>query len=235
MVLMQAFQNSNEWDDWINLRVRKMVAPLAAQNADTWRKAAEQITRGAMLHKVLQSEVKTYLAGTMQGLMTENAQLIKTLPTDLAEKVIKDVSKMTLEGMRSSAIQKKITGIMEKHANASAKLIARTEVSKTQSILTRARAEQLNVNWYVWRTEQDQRVRKSHRIMEGVLVRWNAPPSPEMLAGEPFVGNYNAGEIWNCRCYAEPLVELNDIRWPHKVYNNGTISSMTKKQFESLQ
>lgn len=232
---MQAFQNSNEWDDWVALRVRKMVEPLAVQNANTWRKAAEQATRGSMLHQFLQSEIKTHLSGTIQGLITENAQMIKTLPTDLAEKVIKDVTGWTFEGVRSSEIQKRISGKIEEHANASAKLIARTEVSKTQSILTRARAEQLNVNWYVWRTEQDQRVRKSHRIMEGVLVRWNDPPSPEMLAGEPFVGNYNAGEIWNCRCYAEPLVELNDIRWPHKVYNNGTISSMTKKQFESLQ
>lgn len=58
------------------------------------------------------------------------------------------------------------------------------------------------------------RVRKSHRIMEGVLVNWNMPPSPERLAGEKDVGNYHAGNIWNCRCYPEPLISVDDIRWP---------------------
>lgn len=70
--------------------------------------------------------------------------------------------------------------------------------------------------------------------MEGVLVNWNEPPSPEALAGEKSVGNYHAGNIWNCRCYPEPLIEIDDISWPHKVYTNGKIQTMGKMQFEQM-
>ena len=123
----------------------------------------------------------------------------------------------------------------DKHAKASERLIARTEVSKTTTALTKARSENLGINWYVWRTVLDGlRVRKSHRIMEGVLVNWNMPPSPEKLAGEKDVGNYHAGNIWNCRCYPEPLISVDDIRWPHKIYINGRIEIISKKEFEKI-
>ena len=41
----------------------------------------------------------------------------------------------------------------------------------------------------------------------------------------------NAGDIFNCRCYPEPLTDINDIKFPHKVYYGGTIRHMTKNQF----
>jgi hypothetical protein len=70
--------------------------------------------------------------------------------------------------------------------------------------------------------------------MEGVLVCWNNPPSPEMLIGEKNVGYYHAGNIYNCRCYPEVVIKLDFISWPHKVYYNGTIQTMTRKQFETI-
>ena len=151
---------------------------------------------------------------------------------DVAEKTLFDVEKYTLQGLRASEIAAKIEKYTVQHSRASAKLIARTEVSKTTTALTRARSENLGINWYVWRTALDgDRVRKSHRNMEGVLVRWSEPPSPEKLVGEKDVGNYHAGNIWNCRCYPEPLLEPDDVRWPHRVYMQGTIQSIAKQKF----
>ena len=70
--------------------------------------------------------------------------------------------------------------------------------------------------------------------MNGVLVRFDDPPSPEALIGESSVGKYNAGGIWNCRCYAEPLIDIDDVKWPCRVYSNGNIKSMHKKEFEVI-
>ena len=232
---MRNFQNSEPFNSFVYSAVRRMVTPIAVQNMRTWRMAAKKATKNPGLYRMLMREINNGLKNDINIQIEENANLIKTLPTDVAKKVTKDISDMTLKGMRASEIAKVIREQTDKHSRASAKLIARTEVSKTTTALTKARCDNLDLHWYVWRTAEDgDRVRKSHRIMEGVLVNWNEPPSPEALAGEKSVGNYHAGNIWNCRCYPEPLIEIDDISWPHKVYTNGKIQMMGKMQFEQM-
>lgn len=232
---MRNFQNSEPFNSFVYSAVRRMVTPIAVQNMRTWRMAAKKATKNPGLYRMLMSEINQGLKSDIEIQIEENASLIKTLPTDVAKKVTKDISDMALKGMQASEIAKVIREQTDKHSRASAKLIARTEVSKTTTALTKARCDNLDLHWYVWRTMEDgDRVRKSHRIMEGVLVNWNEPPSPEALAGEKSVGNYHAGNIWNCRCYPEPLIEIDDISWPHKVYTNGKIQTMGKMQFEQM-
>ncbi len=232
---MRNFQNSEPFNSFVYSAVRRMVTPIAVQNMRTWRMAAKKATRNPYLYRLLMREINQGLKSDIEIQIEENANLIKTLPTDVAKKVTKDISDMALKGMRASEIAKVIREQTDKHSRASAKLIARTEVSKTTTALTKARCDNLDLHWYVWRTMEDgDRVRKSHRIMEGVLVNWNEPPSPEVLAGEKSVGNYHAGNIWNCRCYPEPLIEIDDISWPHKVYTNGKIQTMGKMQFKQI-
>lgn len=232
---MRNFQNSEPFNSFVYSAVRRMVTPIAIQNMKTWRKAAKKSTKNPYLYKLLMREINNGLKNDINIQIEENANLIKTLPTDVAKKVTKDIEEMALKGMRASEIAKVIREQTDKHSKASAKLIARTEVSKTTTALTKARCDNLDLHWYVWRTAEDgDRVRKSHRIMEGVLVNWNEPPSPEALAGEKSVGNYHAGNIWNCRCYPEPLIEIDDISWPHKVYTNGKIQTIGKMQFEQM-
>lgn len=232
---MRNFQNSEPFNSFVYSAVRRMVTPIAVQNMRTWRMAAKKATKNPSLYRMLMSEINQGLKSDIEIQIEENASLIKTLPTDVAKKVTKDISDMALKGMRASEIAKVIREQTDKHSRASAKLIARTEVSKTTTALTKARCDNLDLHWYVWRTMEDgDRVRKSHRIMEGVLVSWNEPPSPEALAGEKSVGNYHAGNIWNCRCYPEPLIEIDDISWPHKVYTNGKIQIMGKMQFKQM-
>lgn len=232
---MRNFQNSEPFNSFVYSAVKRMVTPIAVQNMRTWRMAAKKATRNPYLYRLLMREINQGLKSDIEIQIEENANLIKTLPTDVAKKVTKDISDMALKGMRASEIAKVIREQTDKYSRASAKLIARTEVSKTTTALTKARCDNLDLHWYVWRTMEDgDRVRKSHRIMEGVLVNWNEPPSPEALAGEKSVGNYHAGNIWNCRCYPEPLIEIDDISWPHKVYTNGKIQIMGKMQFKQM-
>ena len=63
---------------------------------------------------------------------------------------------------------------------------------KLSSIL----ADDMNENpedYYIWRTEKDDRVRGKHAEREGKIFNWHIPPE----GGHP-------GEDYNCRCWAEP-------------------------------
>lgn len=232
---MMNFQKSMQYEKFINSVVKRMVLPLDVGNQRTWREAAKKATKGKFLYRLLMDELKQGTGNIIQQQVIENASLIRTLPSDVAEKVAQDVSENALKGARAESIEKIIRDKTDQHARASARLIARTETAKTQSALTKARCEQLGLRWYVWRTALDgNRVRLSHRIMEGVLVNWNNPPSPEELVGEKSVGHYHAGNIWNCRCYSEPVLEIDDIRFPARVYYNGQIIMMNKSEFEQI-
>lgn len=235
MQRMNQFQNSYQYEKYIMSAVKRMVTPLADINARTWREAARKSTRGRFLYNLLLEEIQQGKDVLINDRVIENAALIKTLPNDVAEKVVKDIAEEALKGRRARSIEQVIRQETDKHSRASARLIARTEVAKTQSALTQARAQTLDLQWYVWRTALDgNRVRKSHRLMEGVIVNWNDPPSPEALAGENSIGNYHAGNIWNCRCYSEILLDVDDVKWPHKVYRNGQIKKISKSEFVNM-
>lgn len=229
---MSDFQRSDAYENFINSAVARMVTPVAEANMRTWREAAKKSTKGKMLYQALIEEFQQGTFRQIQNQIIENVSLIKTLPEDTAAKVVKDITDAQLRGLRARSIEKLIVESTSKHSRASARLIARTEVSKVTTAITKARSEQLDIRWYVWRTALDgDRVRKSHRNMEGVLVNWADPPSPERLVGEKDVGYYHAGNIWNCRCYPEPLLEVDDVQWPHKVYHQGRIEKMGKNKF----
>ena len=116
------------------------------------------------------------------------------------------------------------------------KLIARTEVSRSETALTRARAEDLDIQAYVWETVRDQRVRFSHKNLQGVIVFWDDPPQPEELIGEhTTLSKGNAGEFPNCRCLCAPLVSMQEVTWPARVFHNGRIHRMTWAAFRKFE
>jgi len=115
------------------------------------------------------------------------------------------------------------------------KLIARTEISKAHTEVTRVRSEDLDIPAYVWITSNDRRVRESHRKMNNIIVFWNDPPSPEVLIGQKStLGKYHSGECPNCRCEPLPLVSLDEVTWPHRVYRNGSVTMMNRTAFQHL-
>ena len=232
---MSAFQQSSAFKRYINATVRRMVVGTNGARNHTWRAAARKAMKGDRVYKLFRESFSAVQKEMISKQVEENARLIRTLPEDVAGKVTRNIADLALRGMRSAEIAKKLKHYTEKHSRASINLIARTETSKTSTALTRVRSEALGVRGYIWRTALDGlRVRKSHRIMEGVLVFWDNPPSPELLVGEKYVGRYHAGEIWNCRCYPEPVIDLDDLHFPVKVYLHNTIQKMSKVELERL-
>jgi len=223
-----------EWlDAYAKQAASRMVTHLYADNARSWRDAASKAGHGAEIYAALQRELRpdTRVGRRYRELIERNAQLIKSLPRDVAELSARHLAAAARAGQRAAVSESYVHHV----ARARARLIARTETAKAQSALTQSRAESLGLDWYVWNTSQDVRVRPSHRKMAGVLIRFDDPPSPENLIGQrSTLGRYNAGECPNCRCYTEPLLKLSQVSWPHKVYANNAVRYMTLAAFRVM-
>nr|DAS73822.1 MAG TPA: Minor capsid component [Caudoviricetes sp.] len=223
----------------------KMVTGLFDDTGRTWREAARNSGKGREIYQALQKELLGGRGARIRELVQENADLISTLPKNIADDVAAYVDREAMKGRRASDIADEIRRMFPEKTRARAELIARTQVSMTQTNLVQARAEDLGLDWYVWRAcggnNGDGRTRSSHRHMSGVLIRWSDPPAPEDLFplrrvdGSPYnntLGHYHAGCCPNCRCYPEPVVDLDLLKFPIRVYQNGHVERMSRKQFE---
>lgn len=211
-----------------------MVLAVNVDNKRTWREAAAESMQGKKAYKLLQNEMQGRVGGEVQRLIERNANIIKSLPLDVSYKVTDYVKEQSLKGKRATDIADELKTLFPKKSKASIDLISRTETSKASTALTQSRSQSRGDNWYIWNTSHDGRVRSSHSHMDGVLINWNNPPAPEVLIGEKSEGHYHAGEIWNCRCYAQPVVFLQYVSFPRKVYYNNQIVVMTRAQFEKI-
>lgn len=226
----------------------KMVTGLFRDVGHSWREAAARSGKGRELYQALMKELRSRKGAHLEWLIRDNVYRIVTLPEDIGKDVASYINRETLKGRRAGDIEKEIQRMFPEHTRARAELIARTQVSYTQTNLIRVRAETLGLNWYEWHPVGgyggDGRTRKSHRMMAGVLVNWNDPPAPEDLFptigknGMPYrnkLGHYHAGQAPNCRCVPLPIVDIDEIEsWPARVYRNGRIITLTKKQFEQM-
>lgn len=212
----------------------KMVTHLFTDAGRTWRQAAKVNSKGGVLFRALERELQGPLGAAMIAEVQRNAEYIKSVPADIARQMTEHTMAKAMAGLRPSDIALDLKDLYPHISMVKANLIARTETAKTATALTQSRSELMGITWYRWRTSEDSRVRGSHKIMDNVLVGWSEPPSPEALDKKTSVGHYHAGEIWNCRCYAEPLIDLDFVEWPCKVYRNGAITKMTRAQFESV-
>lgn len=198
---LKKIANSPEFKRYADSAAMKMVTGLFTDAGHTWRQAARRNSKSKDIYEALKKELNGPIGGAINEQIQRNAHLIKSMPLSISKEITEHVAKETFKGRRAEYIevdlQKKVPYMFESKA----KLIARTEVSKTSTALTEARCKDIGINWYRWRTSEDQRVRNSHSHMEGVLINWNNPPSPEKLINERFVGYYHAGNIYNCRCY----------------------------------
>lgn len=152
-----------------------------------------------------------WLDQLMASWSRENASLIK----DLTEGHISRVDRLTQDAVRSGRSMKEYRAELEKVLGVSkrrAETIARTEVSKLNGQITKARQERLGIETYTWHTSGDERVREEHRVMEGKTCRWD--DATVYLEGDEWrprseIGGTEThpGEDVNCRCVATANVK----------------------------
>lgn len=212
---------------------KRMITMVVKENTTSWRLAASKASNGRIIHQMLRRDLdaRTIVGARVNYLIEQNSHLISTVPENIQFKLAKWIQEQQVKGLRSEHILRQLQPKFHNLRTYEIRRIARTEVAKADTAITRARAESIGLNWYQWQTSEDARVRLSHRKMDLVLINWNDAPSPEMLVGEKSEGHYHAGNIWNCRCIALPLTTLNEVSWPCKVYTNNTIRRLSRKQF----
>ena len=242
MERMSAFFGADAFRDLAQAAASRMVTGLFQDGARTWKEAAREGMRGNMIYKALWREMQGPVGARVGDLITENARLIGGFNQiriaggrTLADEIVDYIKGESFKGRRAADIAKDLARQYPKVTEGRINLIARTEVSRASTALTRARAEDLDLDWYVWRTAKDARTRKAHRHLDGVLVAWNEPPSPEALLGiKSTLGDYHAGDCPNCRCYPEPMLRLDRVDWPHRAFYDGRIQMMTRSRFARI-
>ena len=230
--LFETVAKTDVFKQWSERVAFNMVRSTLVENADDWRDAAKKGTRSRRIYELLNKRFITHKA--YNAIIEANAEMIQTIPTTTAAMISKRASKAAIKGQRPDQILKELQKEAPTLAKYKARRIARTEVAKAQASIVEIQAVEAGVYWYEWNTANDQRVRSSHKHMDGILCRFDNPPSPEQLIGKNPQGYYNPGNIWNCRCFATPIVSLDFISWPAKVYINGAIRTVTRKEFERL-
>ena len=201
------------------------------ENARTWRQAAAKAGQGGTIRRALENEMYGPVGRRVDELIAENANYIKSVPLIVGEDLTKHIQTKAYAGSRTAYDSEEFKAMVGDMSKDHARLISRTETSKAMSALTQARAEYTGHDWYIWHTSEDGRVRESHKNMDKVLCRFSDPPAPEELVGEKSAGRYGPGNIYNCRCYAAPVILWRKVEWPHRVYADEKINEMTKKQF----
>ena len=196
---------------WARVTAQRMLNDVSRRDEKVWGEYTRYLG--------LELKREIYAAPTgeaMFDLMQEQVHLITSLPLEAANRVHELVTGALYEGARAKEIGDEIyrTGEVTR---ARANLIARTEVGRAATSLTQARAEYVGSPGYIWRSSHDWDVRPaigtknfaklntlemgSHRKLDGTFHRWDSPP----IAATNGV-RAHAGSIFNCRCYAEPVL-----------------------------
>lgn len=134
----------------------------------------------------------------MEQWISDNVDLIKTIPSDSLDKM----KEIVLDGYtKGDSTKSMIKRIMEEYGKSKrkAKFIARDQTAKLNGNIAKAQQEDAGITQYKWSTSGDERVRASHAELNGKVFDWaNPPTNSDGRTCHP-------GEDYNCRCCAIPI------------------------------
>lgn len=199
-MLKDLLDYSNLLEPWAKRQSEKLIASVSATNKRELKRRSKTI--GKQMNETRETNVYT----TATQLMTEQVSLIKSIPVDLGLRAQEIARENILNGQRAIPDPEIVSrlkdemGMTEEVAINRAKLIARTETARANASIVQARAQDLGVEAYIWRTSEDAAVRPSHKKMNGKVIRYDSPPTLE----DGTTGH--SGTFFNCRCYQIPLL-----------------------------
>lgn len=180
---------------WAIKVASQMIAEVGQRDETAW------VAMGREIGRELREEIRTAPTGeAMRALLDEQVHLITSIPLKASQRVQKLAIESYTNGGRAAEIAGEI--MRTEHVTKSrAMLIARTEVARTASVMTQVRSEHIGSKGYIWRTAHDSDVRELHKHLEGHFIPWDTPP----IAAQDGI-RAHAGQIFNCRCWAEPVL-----------------------------
>jgi len=182
---------------WARETAAKMLRATNAADYKAWLSLGEEVSAGVMREVTTTPTGSTFLA-----LLAEQVHYIRSIPLEAAQRVHTLTTEALADGTRAAEIAKMIQA-SGSVAESRATLIARTEVARTASTFTQARALNVGSQGYVWETSRDGDVRPSHKKMQGKIIDWDKPPVVDGMTG-------HAGEFPNCRCWPRVILPRLD-------------------------
>jgi SPP1 gp7 family putative phage head morphogenesis protein len=150
---------------------------------------------------------ESWLSNKLSEFVAENAALIKTQSQRIIDYVGASVRRGVASGRRHEELRDDLIkkfGVEERRA----KLIARDQVAKLNGDLMELRQRNVGVEEYYWETSRDQRVRDSHKKLQGMLCRWDddsvySDDDGETWKSRDSIGAYvgRPAQDYQCRCW----------------------------------
>lgn len=216
------------------------VSIIAEDIASKWVQGVNMYNRQEMM-KILRGAlginigaiVDEQLKRDLEVLIMENASYIKSIPDYLIGNVAKRVMQhFKGEPMPENRTLKQQIKEEFKVSDGRAKVLARDQTSKMNTSLTQKRQTQLGIEWYVWKTVEDERVvgrpgglypkgtklHRNHYIMQGKVCKWDDPTVYSDDGGKTWKPRteempQNApGQDIMCRCRAAPYIDIEKLK-----------------------
>lgn len=209
-------QSSEDYEKFARKFARELSKKGIAHQRGIWRKYYNAARK---LHYVsLPATFNEYEMSSIALAVRQNYTMIKTIPQEIMKLMEhKYVSTLIEEVQKGSLPRGSFRRQLEEHGHKNAKVIARTESAKLQTVILENRATSLGSVAYIWLSSNDRRTRPSHKMMNGVVVFWkHEKPHLDNMIG-------HAGEFPNCRCSPQPIMDDLDLDKTHyRVYDYRT-------------
>ena len=181
--------------------------PLLSKKVEGFNQLQHNKAAKAVLGRDIFRDAPT-LQPLVQSWTAENVALIKDLSDSYLTKIEGIVQRGVRGGIGTKTIAADIqatTGVSTRRAT----LIARDQVSKLNGAITQHRQRKNGIDYYIWSTSGDERVRDSHILMDGLLCRWDDPTVYSPDNGKTWVPRsgerLHPQEPVQCRCIASPV------------------------------
>lgn len=200
--LMQSVNFSLE-DDFSDEELASIMADVSSELSTFNRIQVHSVFKSVLGVDLLSSEPN--MDEVISAFVNENVSLIKSVESQYLGEVEQVILRGLRSGVRHEEIARQLVGDSEGDfvsrigkSESRAELIARDQTNKLYGQLTEIRQRAAGIDSYIWRTALDERVRPEHAEREGEQFQWSDPPE-----------DGNPGEPINCRCYAEPVIDLD--------------------------
>lgn len=202
--------------DVADARARELAGQFVGKIDKDTQAKIEKIVGNAMgvdLVKVLRNEG---LTSVVEAGIVANVQLIKSIPREYLDKVQMIITQEGTKGQSSKSLIKQIQEVYPVTTR-KARTIARDQTAKLNGDISRQRQVAAGIRGYRWRTVGDNAVRESHKERNGKFFAWSPSDVGKKLENGEIMRDPEAddighpGEDYNCRCYAEPVIELDTI------------------------
>jgi SPP1 gp7 family putative phage head morphogenesis protein len=133
-----------------------------------------------------------HATGLLDAFVEEHQKLIKLVQREHLDKIGLAIKR----GIRKGLLHKDIAKEIRNHTDISkrrAELIARNATLQYSGALTKHHQANAGIKSYIWQSSSDERVRDSHRKLDGGIFNWDSS------------GPHPRSEV-NCRCDAVPFL-----------------------------